>query len=263
MLARRAGFFRTVLAVQAGGVIFLALLAPFLDLPPVSTAQAAYCVALGPLAVFTYLCFYRALELGPLAVVSPVVTAYAAVSLALAVVVLGESLGPGAVVGCVLTIGGVILASVELGSRAPRQPLVGRGVLFGLGAMLGFGFYIFALGAISKDIGWFLPIFFSRISGTVLLAAIAALRDEWPWQRFGSRALALTVAVGVLETCGYLAFNRGTELGYVSIVSAAASVYPLIPVAGAILLLKERISPTQLVGVAVVLAGLVVLAVAG
>lgn len=49
---------------------------------------------IGALGALSYQAFYRALEIGPISIVSPIVSAYAAVSVVLAVIVLGESPDP-------------------------------------------------------------------------------------------------------------------------------------------------------------------------
>jgi drug/metabolite transporter (DMT)-like permease len=74
--------------------------------------------------------------------------------------------------------------------------------------------------------------------------------------------ITLAVLVGVLELLGTFAYARGSEVGLVSIVTAASATYPLIPVFGGVVLLRERPAPTQFVGVAMVIGGLMLLAVA-
>jgi drug/metabolite transporter (DMT)-like permease len=64
---------------------------------------------------------------------------------------------------------------------------------------------------------------------------------------------------GAVAACGGLAFNHGAEFGHISVTAAAASVYPLIPVAGGVFLLRERLARTQFAGLAAIVAGLLVL----
>ena len=69
----------------------------------------------------------------------------------------------------------------------------------------------------------------------------------------------LCAATGALEASGYLFFNRGAEIGELAITGAAASAYPVIPIAVGLFALRERVAWHQLVGVAGVLAGMVLL----
>ena len=83
-----------------------------------------------------------------------------------------------------------------------------------------------------------------------------------PWQQL-TVPLALGVgAVGVLETASLLAFARGAEIGVISIVAAASTVYPVVPILGGVFIFRERLTPTQMTGLVVVVAGLVMLALA-
>ena len=62
------------------------------DLPGPSAAPVLALAGLGPVAVAAYGGFYKALELGPIAIVSPIASSNGAMVVVLAVVVLGESL---------------------------------------------------------------------------------------------------------------------------------------------------------------------------
>jgi drug/metabolite transporter (DMT)-like permease len=72
-------------------------------------------------------------------------------------------------------------------------------------------------------------------------------------------AVAGAALVGVIDVLGGAAYARGTELGYLSIVSAASATFPLIPVVGGIILLRERPAASQLTGIALVVGGLLLL----
>ncbi|HYN50012.1 MAG TPA: EamA family transporter, partial [Thermoleophilaceae bacterium] len=66
-------------------------------------------------------------------------------------------------------------------------------------------------------------------------------------------------ATGALEASGYLLFNRGAEIGELAITGAAVSAYPVIPIAVGLFALRERVAWHQLIGVAGVLVGMVLL----
>jgi drug/metabolite transporter (DMT)-like permease len=66
----------------------------------------------------------------------------------------------------------------------------------------------------------------------------------------------------VVDVFGLISYSRGSELGLVSIVSAASAAFPLVPVAGGIVLFQERPAITQFLGVALVIGGLILLGLA-
>ena len=261
LLARRAPFVTVAVVVQGASVVMLAALAVALgDVPELSGGQCVAVAALGPVGTGAYLAFYRALQLGPLAIVSPIASANGAVVVVLAVILLGDSLSGTQALGAAVVLCCVVLAAVDVGERVPAGPGDGDGVRLAVLATVMFGGYLFALVALAEPLGWLLPILLTRMTGLPLLAAIVARRRERPWRLLGPGALALACAVGWLESAGFLLFNRGAEIGQAALTSAAAATYPLVPVACGLLLLHERLRAYQAVGIAGVLAGMTLLA---
>ena len=257
-VSRRIGFFRTVLLSQFLGVCLLVVIAIAIDLPGASIGQLLALVAVAPLAVVAYGGFYRALELGPIAIVSPIISANGVVVVVLALLVLSESLSAVQAVGCVLVLGSLILAALE-----PRAVIeeagAGSGVRLAIVAALAFGGYLFGMAVLSEDVGWLVPILVTR-AATVAILAMVEVAGRLPGAgRVGGRAVLACLAAGLLDASGYLAFNRGAEIGEVALTGAAASAYPVIPIVWGLVALRERVARHQLVGVAGVLTGMVVL----
>ena len=93
-------------------LVIVALLAG--DLPSPSDGAAARVRRhSAPSRSAAYGGFYKALELGPIAIVSPIASANGAMIVLLAVIVLGESLTRGQALGCALVLGFIVLASLE------------------------------------------------------------------------------------------------------------------------------------------------------
>jgi drug/metabolite transporter (DMT)-like permease len=257
-LSRRGGFFKTLLFTQVFGVGLLLIVALVVgDLPGPSTWQLLVLAALAPVAVAAYGGFYKALELGPIAIVSPIASANGAVVVVLAVLVLGESLSAVQALGCLLVLGFIVLAALEPKTDGPEGS--GTGVRLALVASAAFGGYLFVLATISEDLGWLVPILIARSLTVTVLGAIAVARPPLPAGSFGAMGVLGCVAAGTLDATGYLVFNRGAEIGEVAITSAAAASYPVIPIVVGLLALRERVAWHQLVGVAGVLLGMVVL----
>jgi drug/metabolite transporter (DMT)-like permease len=258
-LSRRAGFFRPLVLTQAVGVVLLVIIALALeDLPGPSTAQLLALAALAPVAVAAYGGFYRALELGPIAIVSPIASANGAVVVLLAVVILGESLSSVQVLGCVLVLGFIVLAALEPRAEVDAEGS-GSGIRLALVASAAFGGYLFALATFSDDLGWLVPILIARAMTLAILAAVAVTRPPAALGGLGGIGVAGCLVAGALDASGYLVFNRGAEIGELAITSAAAASYPVIPILVGLFALRERVAGHQLVGVAGVLFGMVVL----
>jgi drug/metabolite transporter (DMT)-like permease len=259
-LSRQGGFFRTLLFTQLSGVVLLVAVALALqDLRGPSLAQLLALAALGPVAVAAYAGFYRALELGPIAIVSPIASANGAVVVLLAVIVLGESLTTLQALGCFLVLAFIVLAAREPDAQ-PAEADHG-GIRLALIASVAFGGYLFGLATISDDLGWLVPILIARAAALAILSAVAMTRPPASSGSLGRIGLLGCLGAGLLDASGYLAFNRGAEIGEVAITSAAAAAYPVIPILVGLFALRERIAWHQLVGVAGVLCGMVVLSI--
>ena len=257
---RKLGVLRVAIGVHvvavAASTVYLLLAS---SLSQLSATHWAALFGLSVLGVGYYLSFYKALQLGPVAIVTPVVSAYAVVAILLAVVFLGERLTDGQALGIAATIGGVALSSVDPRGMRSGGSVIGKGVLFALAATLGLGLWSYSLGVLSREIGWFLPVYVIRLFIMSILAPVSIVRREWPWRGLTAPLGLGVVVVGILEIIGLFAFARGTEVGVISIVAAASTTSPIVPMLGGLLIFRERLALSQVAGLAVALGGILVL----
>lgn len=257
--SRRVGSVGVAAVSQTAGTLALVML--FIAVRPaihVSGSTALALVLSGAFAAGGYLLLYRALALGPVTLVSPIVAAYAAVTISLAVIILGESLAGFVLASVIMTIGGVVLASTDLRELRSGKPLLRDGVPAALGALVVFGVASFLLGRGSQQAGWLVATASTRVVTTVALLGVAVLRRR-DLRGLAGRVILPVAALGIVDVLGISLYARGAELGLVSIVAAVASTFTLIPVAGGMLLFHERPAMSQGFGVAMVVSGLVLL----
>ncbi len=264
IVSRRIGVVAALLLAQFAGLIclgvFFVVTHPSLE---ASGAQIALLVGNGLIASIAYYSLYKGLELGPIALVSPIVSAYAAFTIVLAVVFLNEAIGGAALLGMLVTFGGVALASTDLPALRSGRATHGPGVRFGLVSMLAFGASTFLIARLARDLGWWLPVTISRITTTVtLLVGSALLHREPSFQKVDARSFAECAVIGVADVGGLILYARGSQLGMVSIVAAASAAYAVIPVIGGVVVFRERPVMNQIVGIVVVFAGLLLLGLA-
>jgi drug/metabolite transporter (DMT)-like permease len=91
-----------------------------------------------------------------------------------------------------------------------------------------------------------------------LLDSLAQIID--PRHRHGRRHALATVLVGVLDTSANLLFADASTRGNLGVVGVLSSLYPVVTVVLARLVLAERLSWSQSAGVAVALLGVGLLA---
>jgi drug/metabolite transporter (DMT)-like permease len=246
--------------MQATGLVsFVFALAAFGRWPTFESGQVPYAVALGVLGVISVSALYRALALGPVAVVAPVVASYVAVTVLLVVIFLGERLSAPQVAAAALTFAGVVLTSTD--GRELRATL-GRpvpGVRIGLIATVGFGMWGAIYASASRAYAWDVMIVLLRATSFVIIGAyilarridVRAFRDR--------RALVLATAIGIGDTLANAFFGLGVATGSASITATGSGMYPIVPAILGIATLGERLAPNQYVGIAVLVAGLVAL----
>lgn len=258
--SRRIGSFRTVVVTQLSGLVAIGVVT--LLLRPEWTGSAIevwYLVANGVIVAAAYAIHYRALELGPVALVSPLTAGYALVPIVMAVVILDEPLGAALVAGALFTILGVVLITLDPRKLGEVDRMSRAGVPYAVASMLLFGLATFVLGRAAQEVGWLPAVGLGRLFTVAALVPFILFRFRGDGKPVPGGVWAAVALVGVVDMTGIASFSRGAEVASISLVSAVAATFPLIPFAGAIALLGERPAPSQGLGVVLVVAGLVTL----
>ncbi|MEA4944381.1 MAG: DMT family transporter [Propionicimonas sp.] len=200
---------------------------------------------------------YRALATGTMGVVAPLAALSVVVPL-LAGVFTGDPLGPVLVVGMVVAVAGTMLASgpeVRSGSRTGMRP-----ILLALLSALGFGVsnLTVAWGSAHHVTATLLA---NAVTALVVYSLVALVRRRLP--RVSGRPLLGIAAIGVLGFLANLCFAVASLSGLLSVVAVLASLFPAVTVLLGWWVHRERLSPVQIVGVVLVLAGVGVIAAGG
>jgi drug/metabolite transporter (DMT)-like permease len=154
-------------------------------------------------------------------------------------------------IGIALAAVGVVAASLEPVPEG-RGRRLGTGVGFALAAAFSFGWALVALGrAAQGGVAWAaLTMRMSAAPIAILLALMLQRRSP-----SSSRGWLLLVGVGVTDAGATLLYGTAATKGLLSVVAVLSSLYPIVIVVLARVLLSERIARAQLAGVAVALAG--------
>jgi drug/metabolite transporter (DMT)-like permease len=103
------------------------------------------------------------------------------------------------------------------------------------------------------------PIVLARGFSTLFLVAVSLRGGEWRFPDRSPRLLMTIALIAVVDTVGYVAFNFGVRHADTSVVATAAAPYSAVPIIAGVVLLHERPRATQWAGVALVIAGLLLL----
>ena len=247
----------TVMAVsQPFGLVALAIAVAVRGsgIPGPEVAWAALSALLGTIGLAA---FYRGMAIGAMSVVAPI-AAIAAVIPVVWGVASGESLSTARAAGIGLALVGAVAASVE---RRTERAGIAAGAGWAVLAMLCFGGYFVPMHAAAQH-DWLWPAFLFRCTSVPLvLAAVLARRSPL---RVARRHLLALAAIGLLDTGGNALFAAASERhGLLSVVSVLGSLYPVVTVLLARLLLGERVQRTQDLGVVLTFAGVVLVTAAG
>jgi len=199
--------------------------------------------------------FYRAAAVGPLSVAAPIGATAAIMPVAIGVAT-GDSLALRQVAGIVLAMGGVMLAARRESSPVPRGD-VRLCALWAVGSAVGFGVFLSAMAPAAEG-GTFWAVMVSRASLLVVLLA-TGLATGAVLSAKASHLPKLAVP-GVLLFAGTVTYTAATAEGQLSVVSVLGSLFPVVTVGLAFVILGERLSRVQSVGVVSALAGVVLLA---
>jgi drug/metabolite transporter (DMT)-like permease len=195
--------------------------------------------------------FYRGMAAGALSIVAPIAGAGAAIPVIWGLA-RGEQPSVYQQLGFVAALVGVILSSLE---RRPDAARLASGVGWAAIAMLAFGGYYIPMHAASRADFLWAAFVFRLTSTTIIAAAWLALRPG----RARRADLPALAAIGVLDTGGNVCFAAASAKGLVSVVSVLASLYPVVTVLLARAVLHERVHRSQELGIALALAGIVLI----
>lgn len=227
--------------------------------------QLWFAAAAGVVGPAAMLCFYRALALGPMGVVSPL-GALGGVVVPLGVaLLLGERPGLLQIAGIAVAVAGVVLAS---GPQTGGTPVQRQTLVLTLVAALGFGSVMALIAEASTTLtGLFLALFVQRVcnvavGGAALLASVRRGSPGLPeggW-RVVRASLPALAFVGLADVAANGTYNLAAHHGPVTVAAVLASLYPVVTALAARGLLGERLRAVQATGAGLALAGTLLLA---
>jgi drug/metabolite transporter (DMT)-like permease len=200
-----------------------------------------------------------------LSVMAPIGAAGGAVPVVVALL-LGERPAVWQLAGIPLALAGVVLvAAGQRGGSGADPPGGNRSIGLWLAAVWAVLYGVF-LSLFSEAVadgesgigGELWAVLTSRVALLVTVVAVPLVRGS-PL-RLSRSALPLVTLNGLLILGGVTAFAAATSAGLVSVVSVLATLSPLVTVALAVVLLRERLGGSQQAGLATATAGVVLLA---
>jgi uncharacterized membrane protein len=282
--ARRWGVWRTTASslIIAYGVMIVYAFATGVDFPMDAGGLWPFMSILGFAAVSSYFASNHGLKLGPVSVVSPIGSTTGVMTVVFAFAFLGERPGLIQWLGIPLAGLGVVLLSVEVDETGERH-LIGWGPVFAFigvvtGAVSNAGLRIPAreIGPVQTAIA---QRTFTVFYVLVALAFFVRKFEEDPeaqklrrWHvrtghesdaRLGLTTWLLLIVIGILDALAFIMFAEGLAIEDAWLIGLLSQSGRIIAVGGGYVLFQERLGRTQWIGLALALAGLTLVVVAG
>ncbi|CCG03338.1 EamA family transporter [Blastococcus saxobsidens] len=254
LASRRTSVFGVVALSQLAGLVALLVLLPWVG-GPVSAADVGWGGVAGLAGAAGLLMYFRALADGVMSVVAPVTAVTAAAVPVLVGFLGGDRIGPWATAGIALALVAIALVSAE-GGLAALQAARPSSMVPALLAGVAFGFFFVLLDRTSAVAG-LTPLVAARVASVLLVVSVALGRRESLSANRAALPLVLVSGLGDM-TANALFLLATQEGGRLAITGVLASLYPVSTVLLAQLVLRERLVPAQLTGLAAA-AGAVVL----
>jgi len=248
--SRRANAITVVALTMTSGLAFVSVAVLFAWDSPPPAGDLAAAVGAGVGGAVGLAGLYRGMAVGAMGVVAPISALAAVVPFAVGVAQ-GERPGGLQIAGVVAALAGVALVSREP-SEAGAPPARAAGVGLALAAASGFGVYFVLMDAAAdENATW--AVLVARATASVLgIATVALLRLPF---RVPRSLVPMVLLIGLLDVSANVLFGLATSRGLLSVVSVLASLYPVVTVTLAWVVLHERTSSLQRAGAAAAIAG--------
>ena len=249
--SRRMPVVAVVLGSQLAGLALVVVIVAIRGKPLPGGDFVVFAAASSVGGIIGLTAFYKALSIGAMGVVAPLSSTAAVIPLVVGLAS-GDSLSALQATGIALAISGVVLASREASDEAKGSTAVAKGAGYALLSALGFGWFFVAIAhASDADVMWAVCVN-RTVSALLLSAALLVTRPRLGLKLSDMRIL---VIIGVLDTGANGFFAVASTKGLVSVVAVLASLYPIVTVVLARVVLHERLHAVQRIGAAAALAG--------
>lgn len=197
---------------------------------------------------------YTSLAEGTMSVVAPISGATAAAIPVLFDLATGESLVPIQILGVALGLAAILLVGLDHGARHVDTHLLLRAMAAGAG----FALFFIALSFTSEDSGLWPLVAARTVTIPVSFVVALALGVAAPPR---GNDLRLVGTAGILDMGANVAIALSLQRGPVGVNSVLSSLYPAVTALVAVVVLRERPSRQQIVGVVCALGAVLALGI--
>jgi drug/metabolite transporter (DMT)-like permease len=241
LASRRANPSSVVLVAYAVGFVLMVVLALLWQEPFPAPIDVLWGGLAGVAGVLGLLAFYSALASGKMGITAPV---SAVLTAALPVLFSVFTTG----LPTLLQVGGFLLALLAIGliSRPERTEGASKGIGLAVLAGCGFGCFFILISRVAPT-AVFWPLAVARLTSVLVLLGVLLVRRQKV--ALGMRVAPLVALAGTLDAIGNAFFVLAAHSGRLDVAAILSSLYPAATVLLAALILRERVTRVQGIGV--------------
>ena len=245
LASRRANASSVVIAAYAVGFLLLAALALVWKEAVPSSIDIVWGGLAGVAGAIGLISFYSALSIGRMGIAAPISAVLTA-----AIPVLFSAFTEG--LPTVIQLGGFLLALLAIGliSRPERSKGRPKGIGLALLAGCGFGCFFILISHVNSA-STFWPLATARFTSVLFLLLMVGIRQQPVLPKMAVAPLVLLA--GILDAVGNAFFVLAAHSGRLDVAAVLSSLYPAATVLLAALVLRERVTRIQGIGIVIAL----------
>ena len=260
VFAKQIGPYKSFFWSQLAGLVSILLLG-LLMTPSITVSSSV--MFLFPLAALLYsagyLFFFKGFEIGNLSIVAATMNLWAVFTMLFAFTFMGQRLSTTQIVGVLMILIGVTLASLNWIEIQQRKFQLSAGVKEAIAGAFFFGIYWNVSEIIVEEIGWLVSTALIKLSIVVFMLLYSILsKHGMSLAGATSKTMSAIFFMGMVEAGAVAVVNYGLTIGDAILITPIASALSIVTILLAIIFLKDKITRHQGLGVATAVVGIVV-----
>lgn len=258
IVARKIGGYSAVFWLYIFSILSASIYAPFaigeLRNLTLNTALILVCLSVG--ALIPMVALYKGIQVGNASLVGTIGAAFTSITVILSIVFLDERVSSSQIFSIIVIFLGVLLLSINFGALKGKNILLDRGFPYALISMVLWGVYFTFIKIPVREIGWFWPSYLALFSFPLIYIFMRINKSQLKFPG-SSKILFLSILNAILLNLGAFAYNFAISKGETAVVAPIAGSYPLLFVALASFIFKDKITRQKAFGIIISLVGII------
>jgi transporter family protein len=262
VFAKQLGAFKSFFWSQLAGLISVLLLAFVFT---TSNNIPILVIILFPIAAIVYsagyLFFFKGFEIGNVSIVAATMNLWAVFTMLFAFIFMGQRLSTIQMLGVLLIISGVTLASLNWSDIRNQKFQLSSGVKEAVLGAFFFGIFWNISEIISEKVGWLLTTLLIKFGIVVFLLIFSFLiKREIGLTQTAAKTKYVIVLMGIIEAGAVAIVNYGLTIGDAILITPIASALSIVTITLAVIFLKDKVTKLQGLGIITAIVGISVTA---